>query len=211
LGRSNPRKRVSPGRERYGQGWTMKGSATIRAFINRRHTAALHSPLSETNIKMPLAMEFQHHPSPHLTRVDAFRRHVNWKYNLVLSSYDELHKWSTDDVTSLNRELWHFCGVIYSRAPSGVIDSNNVSLWLRPDWFPGARLNFTENVLATGLAALPDKVAISVCREAGTQWTYLTWKQLEKEVARYASALKRADIRAGDRVASKSTTSIHHP
>jgi hypothetical protein len=112
LGRSNPRKRVSPGRERYGQGWTMKGSATIRAFINRRHTAALHSPLSETNIKMPLAMEFQHHPSPHLTRVDAFRRHVNWKYNLVLSSYDELHKWSTDDVTSLNRELWHFCGVI---------------------------------------------------------------------------------------------------
>lgn len=146
-------------------------------------------------------MSLWSHPSPHLTRLDAFRRHVNKKYGLALATYDQLHKWSTDDLESFYQELFNFCGLVTSHAPSRVADGLD-KMWPRPQWFPDALLNFTENILATGLAAHPDKIAVSACREGGTQWRELTWRQLQHEVARYASALRHANVEKGDRVAS---------
>lgn len=64
-------------------------------------------------------------------------------------------------------------------------------------------MNFTENLLSVGMNAHPDKVAVSACREAGTDWKHLTWRQLQHEVSRYASALRHAGVKEGDRVASK--------
>ncbi|KAL2678344.1 hypothetical protein Neosp_009090 [[Neocosmospora] mangrovei] len=140
------------------------------------------------------------HPSPQLTKLDAFRRHVNLKYDLALVDYEQLQAWSVDETELFYREIWDFCGVVYSAPPSRAV-SDGSSMWPRPEWYPGARLNFTENLLAVGLATHPDKIAVSACREAGTQWNHLTWKQLEHEVARYASALKIANVKAMDRVA----------
>ncbi|KAJ3460911.1 hypothetical protein MRS44_011778 [Fusarium solani] len=147
------------------------------------------------------------HPSPQLTKLDAFRRHVNLKYDLALADYEQLHKWSVNENELFYREIWDFCGVVYSAPPSRTI-SDGSSMWPRPEWYPGARLNFTENILAVGLAAHPDKIAVSACREAGTQWKHLTWKQLEREVARYASALRIAHVKAMDRVAAVMTNSL---
>lgn len=148
------------------------------------------------------------HPSPQLTKLDAFRRHVNLKYDLALADYEQLHTWSVGKTELFYREIWDFCGVVYSAPPSRVV-SDGSSMWPRPEWYPGARLNFTENVLAVGLATHPDKIAVSACREAGTQWKHLTWKQLEREVARYASALKIAHVKAMDRVAGMRASLTH--
>lgn len=148
------------------------------------------------------------HPSPQLTKLDAFRRHVNLKYNLALGDYEQLHAWSVDKTELFYREIWDFCGVVSSTPPSRAINDGS-SMWPRPEWFPGARLNFTENLLAVGLATHPDKTAVSACREAGTQWRHLTWKQLGREVARYASALRTANVKAMDRVAGMRAPLIH--
>ena len=148
------------------------------------------------------------HPSPQLTKLDAFRRHVNLKYDLALADYEQLHMWSVDKTELFYQEIWEFCGVVHSAPPSRAV-SDGSSMWPRPEWYPGARLNFTENVLAVGLATHPDKIAVSACREAGTQWKHLTWKQLEHEVARYASALKNAHVKAMDRVAGTRASLIH--
>ncbi|KAH7136221.1 hypothetical protein EDB81DRAFT_870441 [Dactylonectria macrodidyma] len=147
------------------------------------------------------------HPSPHLTRLNAFRCHVNVKYGLALDNYEQLHKWSVDETSLFHQEIWDFCGVVYSAPPIRVI-SNAATMWPRPEWFPGARLNFAENVLAVGLATHPDKNAVSACREAGTHWRHLTWKQLEQEVALYATAMRRANVQIGDRVAAVMTNSL---
>ncbi|EXL64470.1 acetoacetate-CoA ligase [Fusarium oxysporum f. sp. conglutinans race 2 54008] len=147
------------------------------------------------------------HPSPHLTRLDAFRRHVNLKHHLALVDYEQLHEWSVHETESFYRDIWDFCGVVYSEPPTQVI-SNASTMWPRPEWFAGARLNWTENTLAVGLAAHPDRIAVSACREGGTQWSHLTWKQLEREVARYASALRHANVQAGDRLAAVMTNSL---
>lgn len=140
------------------------------------------------------------HPSPHLTRSDAFRRHVNIKYKLQLRSYDDLHKWSVDELEKFSQEVWEFCGVVYSIPPDEVAVGLD-KMWPRPRWFPGAQLNYTENLVATGLAAHPDAVAISACSEGGTNWRHLSWRELVHELERFVSALKMAGIRQGDRIA----------
>ncbi|KAL6405398.1 acetoacetate-CoA ligase [Ilyonectria robusta] len=147
------------------------------------------------------------HPSPHLTHLDAFRRCINRKYGLNLTNYTQLHKWSVDEIESFCREIWTFCGLVYTKPPTAVAVGIE-SMWPRPRWFPGARLNYTENILIKGLAAHPDAVAVSACREGGTQWRHLTWIELRRQVALYTSALRHAGVKQGDRVATVATNSI---
>ncbi|KAF4338135.1 acetoacetate ligase [Fusarium beomiforme] len=141
------------------------------------------------------------HPSPHLTRLDAFRRFINRKYDLNLTNYTDLHKWSVDEIESFCREIWTFCSLVYTKPPTAVAVGIE-SMWPRPRWFPGARLNYTENILIKGLAAHPDAVAVSACREGGTEWRHLTWMELRDQVALYTSALRHAGVKQGDRVAT---------
>ena len=141
------------------------------------------------------------HPSPQLTRVDAFRRHVNHKYGLSLSDYAQLHKWSVDKIEDFGREAWTFCGLVYSIPPQKVGDGLD-KMWPRPTWFPGARLNYAENLLAVGLATHPDAIAVAAIREGGSQYRCLTWRQLRDAVGLYATALRSTGVQQGDRVAS---------
>ncbi|CAG9990782.1 unnamed protein product [Clonostachys byssicola] len=147
------------------------------------------------------------HPSPHLIRLDAFRRHINKQYNEHIRDYASLHRWSVENLELFYRELWNFSGLVTSKPPLAVADSL-AAMWPRPQWFPGAEMNFTENVLATGLAAHQDMIAVSACREGGTDWRHLTWIQLRDQVALYASALQNAGIGKGDRVATVVTNSL---
>ncbi|KAM0083642.1 hypothetical protein ACKRZS_004146 [Fusarium odoratissimum] len=147
------------------------------------------------------------HPSPHLTRLDAFRRFINRKYDLNLTNYTELHKWSVDEIESFCGEIWTFCGLVYTKPPTAVAVGIE-SMCPRPRWFPGARLNYTENILIKGLAAHPDAVAVSACREGGTEWRHLTWMELRDHVALYTSALRHAGVKQGDRVATVATNSV---
>ncbi|CAH0027254.1 unnamed protein product [Clonostachys rhizophaga] len=147
------------------------------------------------------------HPSPHLTRLDAFRRHINKQYNEHIRDYTSLHRWSVENLDLFYRELWNFSGLVTSKPPLAVANSL-AAMWPRPQWFPGAEMNFTENVLATGLAAHPDMTAVSACREGGTEWRHLSWLQLRDQVALYASALQNAGVGKGDRVATVVTNSL---
>lgn len=90
--------------------------------------------------------------------------------------------------------------MVYNAAPEKVANGIR-NMWPRPEWFPGARINFTENILCVGLKVHPDRIAVSACREAGTHWRHLTWVQLYAQVALYTTALRAAGVRRGDRVA----------
>ncbi|KAF5232300.1 hypothetical protein FANTH_13044 [Fusarium anthophilum] len=147
------------------------------------------------------------HPNPESSRLDAFRRHVNRAYKLELKTYAQLHKWSVDNVQDFCKEAWVFCGIIYSRPPDRVANGIDV-MWPRPEWFPGSRLNYTENLLSVGLAQHPDAIAISACLEGGVKWRHLSWAQLRNRVAQYASALQALGVTTGDRVAAVLTNSL---
>ncbi|KAJ4154467.1 hypothetical protein NW754_001416 [Fusarium falciforme] len=147
------------------------------------------------------------HPFPGVTRLDAFRRYVNRAYKVSLQSYDDLHKWSVENLEDFGKAVWVFCGVVYSHPADKVSNGINTQ-WPRPEWFPGARINFTENILAVGLKTHPDSVAVSACREAGTHWRHLTWRQLHSQVALHTAALRAAGVEKGDRVAGVLSNSV---
>ena len=68
----------------------------------------------------------------------------------------------------------------------------------RPAWFPGAKLNFAENLLFPTAEVDEDSPAII----AGTETTRetVTWKELRERVRRCQSGMRAIGLKEGDRV-----------
>ena len=120
--------------------------------------------------------------------------------------YPSLYDWSVREPAAFWRAVWLFCGVISDqRACAEPWDVVGIGLdrMAPPDpergprWFPGARLNFAENLLRHR----DTHPAIVSWTERGAGKT-LTYASLYSEVARCAAALRRAGVGTGDRVAA---------
>ncbi|HEX6533766.1 MAG TPA: acetoacetate--CoA ligase [Gemmatimonadaceae bacterium] len=119
--------------------------------------------------------------------------------------YAALHRWSVAHPVDFWSAVWEFCGVIADRAPRDLSPAERAIGLDRmappdaergPRWFPGARLNFAENLLRHGDA----REALVFWNEQG-RGRALTYAELRAEVARAAAGLRALGIGAGDRVA----------
>ena len=107
-------------------------------------------------------------------------------------SYEELWRWSVDDLEGFWAKVWHHFGVrgSYDR----VLGSAEMP---GAEWFPGAELNYAEHMLGLpGDAGLPAVIAHSQSRETMT----LTFGELAGQVARARAGLMRLGVGRGDRV-----------
>jgi acetoacetyl-CoA synthetase len=120
---------------------------------------------------------------------------VNIKYGLGVSDYAELHDWSANNLGEFWSLVWDQCGVIGAKGERSFLPAAYL-----PDarFFPDARLNVAENLLARGRES---EIAIIAVAEDGTDRT-LTYAQLRAEVAACAAALRACGIKPGDRVAA---------
>lgn len=75
-----------------------------------------------------------------------FRQLVNEKYQLNLEDYSQLHSWSCTNYHQFWGQVWNFCNVISSQEAEHVVDTKQ-SIDQIPKWFPGAKLNYAENLL----------------------------------------------------------------
>ena len=73
-----------------------------------------------------------------------------------LPDYASLWRWSVDDKEAFWRELWDYAGVVGERGARTLADGDRMP---GARWFPDARLNFAENLLA-GRAAEPERGAL---------------------------------------------------
>ena len=119
--------------------------------------------------------------------------------------FPTLWQWSVARPAAFWAEIWDFCGVLAEERPGGAPwDDVVVGLdrmappdpSLGPRWFPGARLNFAENLLR----CTDDREALVFWNEQGRQRA-LTYRELRAAVAAAAAALRAHGITAGDRVA----------
>ena len=69
-----------------------------------------------------------------------------------------------------------------------------------PIWFPGARLNYAENVLRHNT----DAIAITAARATG-QIAHYTFRDIRRRVEKLAAAMRVNGLQVGDRVAGEST------
>ncbi len=110
------------------------------------------------------------------------------------SDYAGLHRWSVDRPEEFWSALWDFCGVVARREPDRVVEA--FDRMPGAHWFPGAELNFAENLLRFE----DDRPALVAWNEEG-RGRSLSYRQLRLEVGALAAALEREGIQPGDRVA----------
>ena len=70
---------------------------------------------------------------------------VNARHHLKLDTYADLYQWSVENIPDFWAAIWDFGGLIASQTPDKVV--TDLSKFPGADWFPGARLNFAENLL----------------------------------------------------------------
>ncbi|MFH0814196.1 MAG: acetoacetate--CoA ligase [Pseudomonadota bacterium] len=127
-----------------------------------------------------------------ITRYMAF---INQKLGLKFNSYDALYEWSITNIPDFWASVWDFVEVRASKKYDAVVE--DLSIFPGAKWFPGARLNFAENLLRyrDGHNAF---VFIGETQRRAT----MTYAELYDTVARLARSLRDMGIGPGDRVAA---------
>jgi len=128
------------------------------------------------------------------TQLTRFADEVSRTANRKFDNYDQLHHWSVEHCESFWSTVWDFSGIIGDKGPPPfVVDNDQIT---QTKWFPGARLNFAENLLKRR----DDHRAIVSCRESGNR-SEISFADLYLRVAQLSSSLKKQGVKPGDRVA----------
>ena len=134
-------------------------------------------------------------PSPERiahAKMTQFMRHVEKTWTVEVPDYAALHRFSIDRPQDFWRSMWDFGGIIGEQGER-VIERPGEMPGAR--YFPDGRLNFAENLLRRN----DDEPAIIFNGEVRRHRT-VTHAELRREVAAFASALRRAGVQPGDRV-----------
>ncbi len=115
------------------------------------------------------------------------------------ADYDELWRWSVDELEDFWEGIWEFFGVRASRPYEQVLASRDMP---GASWFAGAELNYAENMLAgVGSAGARDPQAVAVLHTSELRaLDELSWGELSAQVAAAAQGLRSLGVGRGDRV-----------
>ncbi|UCC21296.1 MAG: acetoacetate--CoA ligase [Promethearchaeota archaeon] len=133
-----------------------------------------------------------------------FIEFVNKNYDQKIKGGKDLYKWSVEKIPDFWEAMWKFSGIIASRPYDKVVEDLNVFPGTK--WFPGARLNFAENLLKYK----DNQLAFDFQGETKVS-KQITYAELNKIVARLAKSLKEAGVKVGDRVVSYIPNLIETP
>src|SRR5437764_137165 len=111
------------------------------------------------------------------------------------ADYEALWSWSVDHLDEFWASLWEFFAV-RSSAPYEAVLADASMPGAR--WFPGARLNYAEQVFAQETSERP---ALIVAAE-GSAPVEISWVELRRQVAALAARFREWGVTPGDRVAA---------
>jgi acetoacetyl-CoA synthetase len=126
------------------------------------------------------------------SRLTAFTERAVSRSGVTPGDYPALHEWSIREAPRFWAEVWDFCGVIGDRGAPRSPGALGPGI----DFFPDARLNFTENLLRRNDGAS----AIIATSETGPD-RVISYQELRLLVIKAARALSAAGVTKGDRVA----------
>ena len=126
-------------------------------------------------------------------RLTEFMRWLEAERGRRFAGYDELWRWSVDDLEGFWTAIWDFFGVQADGGPASALASREMP---GARWFPGASLNYAEHVFAGKDDAETAILHASELRELSE----LSWGELRAQVAAVAAGLRALGVQRGDRV-----------
>jgi len=135
-------------------------------------------------------------PSPariEAANMTAFMKRVNEDWSRDIQDYDSLHAFSLQEREKFWTSLCDFAGLkAQTWGERVLLDGDKMP---GAQFFPDARLNFAENLLAKN----DDSEALVFWGEDKVKRS-LSWKSLNEEVSVFAQALRQQGVKKGDRV-----------
>ena len=122
-----------------------------------------------------------------------FIEYVNGKHARKIQTYHDLFQWSVDHLPDFWARMWEFADIRASRGYDRVVDDLDKMPGAR--WFPGARLNFAENLLRYR----DDRLAF-IFKGETQKYSRMTYRELYTTVARLAKSLREIGVKPGERV-----------
>jgi acetoacetyl-CoA synthetase len=127
--------------------------------------------------------------------VSRFVDYVNGKQGQKLKTFADLYQWSIENTPDFWARMWEFADIKASRGYDQVVD--DLKKMPGAKWFPGARLNFAENLLR-----YRDDRPAFIFKGETQKYARMTYRELYTAVARLAKSLRQLGIKPGDRVAA---------
>jgi acetoacetyl-CoA synthetase len=135
-------------------------------------------------------------PPVTLVERSRLREYMRWlaaERGLEFEGYDELWRWSVDDLEAFWSSIWDFFEVRADGDYEQVLGSREMP---GAEWFAGTSLNYAEHVFAGVDDAEIAIFHASELRELGE----LSWGELRAQVAATAAGLRALGVERGDRV-----------
>ncbi len=141
-------------------------------------------------------------PSPERVEAAGITRYLRWlrqQRGLRFERYDDLWRWSIEDLEAFWASIWDFCGVISHSPWRKVLDRRAMP---GARWFEGATLNYAEQSLWRALRPEWRGRTALVFESESRPRAELSWEGLAAQVGALTATLKRLGVRSGDRVAA---------
>jgi acetoacetyl-CoA synthetase len=135
-------------------------------------------------------------PSAELIERSVMTEYMRWlaaRRDVQTRSYDELWRWSVDNLEAFWTSIVEFFDVRLQQQPTRILSHPDMP---GARWFEGAQLNYAENAFRH---ATPDAPAL-IYQSETRPLTEMSWAELERQVASVSRWLKSVGVQPGDRV-----------
>jgi acetoacetyl-CoA synthetase len=153
------------------------------------HTATTRQSVTEPDVLW--------RPPPEVaatSRLARFQRWLERTRGVATADYEQLWLWSVEHPSRFWAAVWEFFDVRASAPYECVLGGTDMP---GAQWFPGARVNYAEQIFANATGDRPALLAVSEGREPRA----VSWAELRHQVAALAATLREWGVRPGDRVA----------
>ncbi|MFC7516886.1 acetoacetate--CoA ligase [Herbaspirillum sp. GCM10030257] len=139
-------------------------------------------------------------PSPERIAKSRMHHYMQWLQQdkkLSFSGYEELWQWSVDHLEDFWDSIWRYFDIPHSAPYTKVLDSHKMP---GAKWFNGARLNIAEQVFRFHVEDADTPAIIGKSEARAT--VSITWREMRRQIASVANALRDMGVQPGDRVVS---------